>query len=178
MAKTLISPEVRAQILAGATEIDLGEQTPAGGTTAATPAPAPAATTPPAPAAPAPAPVADVTAFLTNQLAAKDADLLKANVEIAQLKAAAVDASDSMPGLLAIAQSVIGQMQVALGNADTSAALSAKDAVTEHARVQPVYKAKFPVGGVAKAGEADTDPPEAKVHPLFAERLRTLNTAK
>ena len=117
---------------------------------------------------------AGVVEYLTGQISAKDELLLKANVEITNLKAAATEASDVMPGLLAIVQANIGQMQVALGNPDTSAALSAKDAVTEHKRVADVYKAKFPVGGVSRQPEASGT--SAEVHPLFAERLRNMNT--
>lgn len=102
--------------------------------------------------------------------------MLSANVEIATLKAAAEDASASMPALLKIAQGVIGQMQVALGNSDTSAALSAKDAVAEHGRVEPVYKAKFPTGGIART---TPETPEAEApHPAFAERLAVLARSK
>ena len=138
----------------------------------------------PAAAAPVTAPAgtpaaqadAGVVTFLTAQLAEKDKTILNANVEIAQLKASSSDAATTLPGLLAIAQGVIGQMQVALGNSDTSAALSAKDAVAEHGRVEPVFKAKFPTGGVARS---TPEPTEAEApHPLFAERLAVLARSK
>lgn len=179
MAKINLTAEQRAAILAGSSEIDLGEAPPASGA-ATPPATPPAAVVPPVSAAAAAAPAgpaattppADtgVVAFLTGQLAEKDKALLAANVEVATLKAAAVDAEACLPGLLAIAQGVIGQMQVALGNTDSSAALNAKDALAAHAAILPVFKSKFPVGGIASTATEDTTASTA-IHPLFAERL-------
>jgi hypothetical protein len=166
-----------ATILAGGkeVEVDLGEATPANaaGTTPATPA-APAAS-----AAPAAAPAADagVVSLLTSQLATKDADLLAANVKLAKLEAAAKDGADNLPGLLAIAQSVIGNMQVALGASPTSAALDAKAAVAEHARLLPIYTEKFKTGGIAAASGEKTDDNSVQPHPAFMERLHSVRSA-
>jgi hypothetical protein len=186
MPKIKISSEQRAVILAGGDELDLGEATPAAGTAAApaTPSspgePAPAATTA-APAAPAAAPAApaapaaELVSFLQAQVAEKDAALLAANVKVATLEASARDATDNLPGLLAIAHGVIGAMQVALGSSDTAKALNAKDAVAEHARLSPVYTERFKVGGIAST---QTEPAaKAEVHPLFAQRLAARSTA-
>lgn len=181
MAKINLTAEQRAAILAGSSEIDLGEAPPASGaaTPPATPpaavvpsvpAAAAAAAAPAAPAATTPPADAGVVAFLTGQLADKDKALLAANVEIATLKAASADAEACLPGLLAIAQGVIGQMQVALGNTDSSAALNAKDALAAHATILPVFKSKFPVGGIASTATEDAAASTA-IHPLFAERL-------
>lgn len=179
MAKINLTAEQRAAILAGSSEIDLGEAPPVTGsaTPPATP-PAVASTSAPAtPAAPAATPAdPGVVAFLTGQLAEKDKQLLTANVELANLKASSADAQAALPGLLAIAQGVIGQMQVALGGSDTAAALSAKDAVSEHARILPIFKAKLPVGGIA--APAQTDPEAPTIHPAFAERLAVLHASK
>lgn len=182
--KVILSAEQRASILAGNTELEVDEATPGAG--AATPpvtppvAPPAAAAAPAAPTAPvapvAPvAPAADtgVVAFLTAQIADKDKQLIQAGVDLAQAKAASASAVDALPGLLAIAQGVIGQMQVALGASDASAALSAKDAVAEHARLQPLYKAKFPIGGVSRT--APESEAAAAIHPAFAERLSLIN---
>lgn len=182
MAKINLTAEQRAAILAGSSEIDLGEAPPASGA-AISPATPPAAVVPPvpavvaaAPAAPAAAPAdAGVVAFLTGQLADKDKALLAANVELANLKATSAEAQASLPGLLAIAQGVIGQMQVALGNSDSSAALNAKDALAAHATILPVFKSKFPVGGIASTATEGNEA-QAAIHPLFAERLATLAT--
>lgn len=185
MAKIKVSPEQRAVILAGGDELDLGEATPAAGTTAApaTPSTPVEPTTPAATAAPAqpaavaaPAPSADLVAFLQTQVAEQGAALLEANVKIATLEAAAKDSTDNLPALLTIAHGVIGAMQVALGGSDTAKALSAKDAVAEHARLSPIYTERFKVGGIASTA---TEEPAAKatVHPLFAQRLAALHTA-
>lgn len=179
--KVLLTAAQREAILAGNTELDIDEATPGAGsaTPPATPPvtpPAAAAPTAPvaaAPATPAPAADAGIVAYLTAQIATKDELLVKAGVDLAQAKAESAQAVDSLPGLLAIAQGVIGQMQVALGASDSAAALSAKDAVAEHTRLQPLYKAKFPIGGVSRTvpeGEAN-----AEIHPAFAERLSLIN---
>lgn len=180
--KILLTAAQREAILAGKTELEVDEATPGAGsaTPPATPPVTPAATAPAAPAAAAPAAPAapaaadpGIVAYLTAQIATKDELLIKAGVDLAQAKAESAQAVDSLPGLLAIAQGVIGQMQVALGASDSSAALAAKDAVAEHTRLQPLYKAKFPIGGVSRTvpeGEAN-----AEIHPAFAERLSLIN---
>ena len=180
--KIPLTADQRAQILAGASEIDLGEATPAAGaaTTPATPE-ASATPTPAAPAAAAPASVAaEPTAVevLTAQIQTKDAALVAAGVEIATLKASAAATAAALPGLVEIAKASVGQMQVALGNTDSTAAMDPAGLVAEHARVLPVYKAKLPVGGVASTTTTEDAPSAASVHPLFAQRLATVSAAK
>lgn len=97
-------------------------------------------------------------------------------MKLAQAEAKNADAVASLPGLLAIAQEKIGQMQVALGNPDTSKALDAASAVSEHARILPVFKAKYPVGGIA-AADTTEDAADPAVHPAFAQRLAQINRA-
>jgi hypothetical protein len=165
MPKIVLTDEVRAQILAGSNEIDLPEPTPAAGAPAASPAPAPVAAAPaPVPTAAAPAaapaaaaPSADLVAHLNATIAAKDALLVDATVKIRNLEAAAADGTALVPELLKIAQASCARMQVALGVADTSSALSAKAAVEEHAKLMKPYTEKFPVGGVGARGNT-TDP--------------------
>lgn len=185
--KIVLDAETRARILAGDTEIELADEgappAQAAGTTPATPPAAPAAAAPaaPAPVAAAPAapaaPSADLVANLMSQISTKDTALVEANVKIATLTAASKDAADSLPGLLAIAQGVIGNMQVALGGSNTAAALAAADAVKEHARIAPIYTEKFKAGGIS-VPQASTEEPGAgagNVHPLFAQRLAAAN---
>jgi hypothetical protein len=118
----------------------------------------------------------DIVAFLKEQVAAKDAALLSKQVELNAATAAKASAEASLPGLLAIAKGVVGQMQVALGNTDSSAALDATGVVAEHARVLPVYKAKLPVGGVAQSGaEGEVN---SSAHPAFVARLALLQQAR
>lgn len=171
--KITLTPDVRAQILAGAGEIDLPEGT-------INPVAAPAATTAPAAAEPAkpaaPAPSTDLVAYLTGQVTAKESELLAVNVKLAEATAAAAAANESVPGLLAIAQTVIGSMQVALGGSDTSKALGAKDAVAEHAKLSPVYAEKFKVGGIAVQTVAVDEPKQP--HPAFAQRLAAIANRK
>lgn len=170
--KLKLLPEQIAQVMAGQTEIDGIEPNPAQAK-----ATTPATAAPSSPAAPA-APVdtkAELVAFLQTQLAEANSGLLTAKVEIAQLKKQAEDAQAALPDLVKIAQGVVGSMQVALGASDTSAALSAKDVVAEHARLSPVYTEKFKVGGIAATRTEDKP---AEVHPLFAQRLATVAVSK
>lgn len=169
--KHTLTEAQRASILAGGTELDLGEPSPAAGPVATPPATVPAQT----PAAPAPGASTDLVAYLTGQLSEKDSLLINTKAELAAVKASAADAEASNAGLLKIAQAAVGQMQVALGNTNSAEAMNSKDVVAEYERVLPIYKAKLPVGGVSQP--APTVEPAAKVHPLFAERLSTLRPA-
>lgn len=183
MAKHTLTPEIRAQILAGANEIDLGDTVDSAVATATTAAalaaaspvtPTPAAATPVAPVAPAaPVPSADLVSYLTGQISAKESELLAANLKLVQAEAKAAEGQESLPGLLAIAQTVIGSMQIALGGSDTSKVLSAKDAVAEHAKLAPVYTEKFKVGGIAVLAAAVDDVKQP--HPAFAQRLAAMS---
>lgn len=176
MAKYTLTPELRAQILAGANEVDLGEVPPATGA-ATVPATPPALVAPTAPvtvAAAPTAPSADLVANLMAQISTKDTMLVEAGVKLAQAEAKAAEGAESMPGLLAIAQTVIGSMQIALGGSDTSKALGAKDAVAEHAKLAPVYTEKFKVGGIAVSTVPALDEPK-QPHPAFAQRLAAVS---
>lgn len=172
-----LTPEQIAQVMAGNTEIEGIELPPA---QAAATTPAPAAPTTPAVTQPAAttAPVdtkAELIAYLQTQLAEANSGLVTAKVEIATLKKQAEDAQAALPDLLKIAQGVVGNMQIALGASDTSAALGAKDVVAEHGRLSPVYTEKFKVGGIAAV--RTEEPAKAEIHPLFAQRLATAAAA-
>lgn len=180
MAKIHLTDELRAQVLAGSTEIDLPEPIPAAGAPAASPAPAPAAASPAAAPAPvaAASPSADLVAHLNSQIAAKDQLILDANIKIRNLEAAAADSTGQLPALVKIAQASVGRMQVALGQADTSSAMDAKAVVEAHAKVEETYKAKFPVGGIAaggNTGEPEGDKPKTEMHEAFKQRLAHIN---
>lgn len=167
-------PEHRAAIIAGASTIELPEPNTAPAASGTPPVTAPVAGAPAAaPAAPAaPAANADVVAYLTAQLAEKDKSIVDLRVELGTLKANSESAAEALPGLLAIAQGAIGHMQVALGSADTSAALSAKDAIAEHAKIQAVYKARLPIGGVILPTPEGDEKPTGNA--AFDERLATI----
>lgn len=168
-----LTPEQIAQVMAGNTEIEGIELPPA---QAAATTPAPAAPTTPAVAQTPPVDTkAELVAFLQTQLAEANSGLVTAKVEIATLKKQAEDAQAALPDLLKIAQGVVGNMQIALGASDTSAALGAKDVVAEHTRLSPVYTEKFKVGGIAAV--RTEEPAKAEIHPLFAQRLATAAAA-
>jgi hypothetical protein len=179
MPKFTLTPEQRAQILAGGSEIETGEAPPATG--AATPPATPAASTTAPPAPPPPAPPATagheaVIAYQKTQIDEAATKLGAATAEIDRMKLAAADTAAHLPALVTIAQAVIGQMQVALGGTDTSAGLAAGAAVAEHARLLPLFTAKFPGGRISAA--STEDPEEAPIREANTELARRLTLVK
>jgi hypothetical protein len=196
--KLPLTDATRAAILAGAVEIEVdveaaGQQAQAGAldaeaeataaaaaaaaqASAATPAPTETQATPAAAGAPS-----ELVSFLKGELSTAQGALTAAQIEIAQLKAAAASAAPAAPdtavqdGLLAIARGVLGNMSVALGGNKTAVeAMDAKAVLAEHARVQPLFAAKFKVGGVAVTTPL-TDKPQAQViSPDFQARLASI----
>ncbi len=123
----------------------------------AVPVPAPVAAIVPAPEAPNP-----LIAHLTTQLAEANTSLIAAKVEAGAFKAAA----DAQEGLMAIARSSLGKMNVALGgSAEAAQTFSATTIVAEHARVTDVFQAKFKVGGAAAV--ASPAEPKAALDPVL-----------
>ena len=186
-----LTAEQTAAILAGGTEIEVdvevaGQQANAGApnaeteTPAGTPAVAAAASAPVVEATPAAstAPVAnagaptELVSFLKGELATAQAAVVSAQVEIAQLKAAAAGNDECLPKLLAITRGIVGNMSVALGgNATAAAAMDAKTIVAEHERLQPLFAAKFKVGGVAVTTSPEEQKKPVAIDPAFASRL-------
>lgn len=124
---------------------------------------------------PAPATDTGLVAYLQTQVAAKDADLLKANIELDKLRSQLTEAKATHDGLLAIARDSVGKMKVALGgSADAAAAMSATEVLAAHAETVDVFKTKFKVGGVAATAttEAEKKPVAALVDPLFASLVK------
>lgn len=116
-----------------------------------------------------------LVAYLQSQVAAKDADLLKANIELDKLRAQMAEANATHQGLLAIARDSVGKMKVALGgSADAAAAMSATEVLAAHAETADVFKTKFKVGGVAATATTETEkkPVAALVDPLFASLVK------
>lgn len=173
--KIKFTDQQRAAILAGDTEIEVDADTQAGLKPLAKPA-GPDAETPPAPApvaaAAAPAPSADLVTHLTTEIAALRAANLAANVELTNLKASTAEAVSASTGLVAIARGSVSVMQIALGGSSTTETMTAQDLVTEHARVEPLFKARFKMGGVAAASTDDGQPSNVvPLNPEFAARL-------
>lgn len=177
MPKVALTPTLRAQILAGANELDLGEETPA--PAAATPPAAPPtepAKAPVAPAASKPPVAAEVFEFVNQQLTQANEQLSNLRVKIATMEAESAKSVALLPDLLEIAKASVGRMQIALGGSDTSAALNAQDAVAEHKRLLPIFNDKLKTGGVA-APAASTEPPTTvpQATPEFLQRLALAN---
>jgi hypothetical protein len=181
--KLPLTDATRAAILAGAVEIEVdveaaGQQAQAGALDAEAEATAAAAAAAAQASAGAPS---ELVSFLKGELSTAQGALTAAQIEIAQLKAAAASAAPAAPdtavqdGLLAIARGVLGNMSVALGGNKTAVeAMDAKAVLAEHARVQPLFAAKFKVGGVAVTTPL-TDKPQAQViSPDFQARLASI----
>lgn len=125
-------------------------------------------------AAPTAANESGLVAYLQSQVAAKDADLLKANIELDKLRNQVTEASATHEGLLAIARDSVGKMKVALGgSAEAAAAMSAVEVLAAHAETSEVFKTKFKVGGVAATATTETEKrPAALVDPMFASLVK------
>ena len=205
MAKKLPLTELqRAAILAGAVEIEVdaegqGEQTnagaqggnptegdegtgaPAAGATSTEPTQEEAAATAAAAtaaAAGAASKDSELVAFLRGELQASNDKVVAAQVEIAQLKAQASAGADTLPKLLDISREIVGNMQVALGTTNTTAAMDAPAVIAEHARLTPLFKAKFKVGGVAASSSQEEKPTNVvPISPDFQARLNSIQRA-
>jgi hypothetical protein len=176
----IITSEQRAKIMAGSDTIDLPEPSPASGTAAA-PAAVPAIVAPVAPvvaAAPAAPVVAaaakDPVTVMAEALSASERRVGELTIQVQTVKNENAEALAALPGLLTIARSSVGRMQVALGGTDTSAALAAKDVVSEYARIAPEFDKKLPVGGIAST-ETTTTTAAKPEDLLFLQRLNAVN---
>jgi hypothetical protein len=178
--KIKFTDQQRAAILAGDTEIEVDAETLAGTKPPAKPAgteaeasAAAAATAAAAAAATAAAEAAaksqslDLVTHLKSEISTLQAANLAANVELTNLKASTAAATAASEGLVSIARGSVSVMQIALGGSSTTEKMSAADLVAEHARVEPQFKAKFKMGGVASASTEDGQP--NNVVPLNAE---------
>lgn len=122
-------------------------------------------------------PPADVVAFLQGQVATKDAALLAANVENANLKAKVTDFEASLGGLVAIAAKSINNMRVALGGSATDlTALTPTQLLAQHEAATKEFETKFVAGGVAAvdAAQASNEKNAGAVDALQEARLNAV----
>lgn len=104
-----------------------------------------------------------VVALLKEQVASANAEITTLKIAAASHTAMAA-AHDS---LLAIARTATANMLIPMGG--TAAAVDGMDAaaiVAEHARLKPLFQAKFPVGGRAKAVTEDQGGDKSKASAL------------
>ena len=119
------------------------------------------------------APSTDLINFLQAQIKEKDAALLAANIQIADLTKQGAEAAATHDGLLAIAKKSTTNMRVALGGSavDLEGA-NAVAVLAEHKSLSEQFAGKFKVGGVAAVDaaqpQADAKPPQD----AFAQRLQ------
>jgi len=100
---------------------------------------------------------AGVVAFLQGQIKEKDADLLAANIQIADLNKQLSDVQASHEGLLTIAKKSVSNMRVYLNMpALDMCAISATSLLAEHASTSASFKANTPIGGVAAVDQTPT----------------------
>lgn len=94
--------------------------------------------------------------LLNEQLAAKDAALLKANVDLSKTQEALAAATSAHAPMLDIVAQSISNMSIAIGGpAYTLSGQDAANVLAEHTRISEQFKSKFHVGGVAAvSGEA------------------------
>lgn len=126
----------------------------------------------------------DVVAYLTSAMADKDAALVEAKLQIADLTKQN-DAYAAVVGPLSevVAKSV-GNLQVALGgSAEVSADMAPVQLLAEHKRLSGLFVSKFKAGGVAAVDAAQSGGDAVKLDPiqqarLDAVRVRSRTTAK
>jgi hypothetical protein len=97
--------------------------------------------------------------LLVSQLAEKDAAVLKAGIELNKATEKLAELSAIMEPLAAVAAAAANNMSVAMnGPGNLCDGMTPTQVLAEHARMVPLFKSKFPVGGVAAvAGGASND---------------------
>lgn len=112
--------------------------------------------------------------YLTAQIKEKDAEILKAAIDLSKVteKLEAVEAV--LDPLVAIAVKSAGNMSLNLGgSAGLCEGMTPSQVVAEHARLTPLFQAKYPVGGVAATLEGTTN--QASSDP---RRMARVNAAR
>lgn len=124
-------------------------------------------------------------AAVQGQLVAAQAAAVKAGEDLLLAQGAALTARNeltaakaSTEALVAIARSATGKMQIALGTADTTAAMTATEVLAENTRVSALYTAKFVPGGVAAGAtgtgtEATASAAAAHENALFLKMMQS-----
>lgn len=126
-----------------------------------------------------PKPAADtaVADVLRAELREVNLQLATATAKIDDLTKQLATATTDQAALHGIARASIGKMQVALGGADTSAALPPNQLLAEHERLSEAFKARFKVGGVAATGAETVKAQPQPIDPKFAARIQQLVNA-
>lgn len=126
------------------------------------------------------APSDNLTAFLRDELKSSQAALVNAQVELQTLKTQFEEMKASYDGLVAIAQTSVQKMHVALGGRDVAVTSSGAELLAEHSRISEEFKSKFKVGGVAatapegKEGKKGVTP----FNPIFAAMVPAAKQGK
>jgi len=127
-----------------------------------------------APAAAAP----DALTVLQSMLATAQAELLTARMEASTSKTELAALKLQAQGSIEIARASVKTMGLHFGmSADTAAALSPAEVLSEHGRLSTLFQSKFKVGGVA-ATTTDTTKAKAAVNPMFLAAVASTQKAK
>jgi len=116
---------------------------------------------------------ADLVTFLQAQVKDKDAELLAANIQIADLKKQWAEAQATHDGLMAIAKKSVTNMRVAMGGSSVDLeGMSAVAVLAEHKTLSEQFAKEFKAGGVAAVdasqAEAAKDAPKMDA---YSQRL-------
>ena len=118
-------------------------------------------------------PSADLINFLQAQIKEKDAALLAANIQIADLTKQNAEVAATHDGLLAIAKKSISNMRVFLGGSTVDLEGSSAVAVlAEHKDLTEKFLTKVKVGGVAAVDAAQPQVDAKPAQDAFAQRLQ------
>lgn len=116
--------------------------------------------------------------LLTAQLKEKDAALLQAGIELNKVSEKLTEATALLDPLVAIAMRSAGNMSVAMnGSANICAGMTPAQVVAEHARLVPLFQAKYPVGGVAALSSAE-DTQQTQIDPRHKARVNAVRFQK
>lgn len=116
-----------------------------------------------------------IVTYLQAQIIEKDAALLAANVELAQIRKEHEEFAACIKGLSQIAAHSISNMLVALnGTAISADSMSPTALLAEHSRVSEQFLSKFKAGGVAAVDAADASVEDVRIDPLHAIRLASV----
>jgi len=105
---------------------------------------------------------------IAAELSAAKADLAAANAKVTELQALA----QHHDGLLAIARGATANMLIPLGGSKATVdAMDAAAVIGEHARVQPLFQAKFQPGQHSRSNASDKVSAKNEIDPFFLARV-------
>lgn len=152
----VLTAEQQAELAAFSAEDSAEEQSETTAAPAAEAAEKPAALA-------APAQGTEMVAFLRDEVARLQSQIVNLTVEARDAKALVESMKAPQDALVGIVRDSVNRMRVALGGSATDlSAMSAEALVAEHTRVATEFKAKFKTGGAAAVAPEPKDESTAK----------------